>query len=41
MKKLGEFHDFHMQSDILLLADVFENFREMVLKTYEVDPPHF
>ena len=30
-----------MQSDTLLLADVFENFREMFLKEYELDPAHF
>ena len=30
-----------MQSDTLLLADVFENFRYMCLKEYELDPAHF
>ena len=30
-----------MQSDTLLLADVFENFRDMCLKDYELDPAHF
>ena len=30
-----------MQRDTLLLADVFENFREMCLKEYELDPAHF
>ena len=30
-----------MQSDTLLLADVFENFRDMYLKEYELDPAHF
>ena len=30
-----------MQSDTLLLADVFENFRDMCLKEYELDPAHF
>ena len=30
-----------MQSDILLLADVFENFRDMCLKEFELDPAHF
>ena len=29
-----------MQSDTLLLDDVFENFRDMCLKEYELDPAH-
>ena len=38
IKKLGEFHDFYLQGDTLLLADVFDNFRNMCLKIYELDP---
>ena len=30
-----------MQSDTLLLADVFENFRDMCIKVYELDAAHF
>ena len=40
-KNLGDYHDLYVQSDILLLADVFENFRNMCNKTYELDPAHF
>ena len=40
-KNLGEYHDLYVQSDTLLLADVFENFRKMFLKVYELDPTHF
>ena len=33
--------NLYVQSDTLLLADVFENFRNMCLKVYELDPAHF
>ena len=41
LNNLGDYHDLHVQSDTLLLADVFENFRNMCLKEYELDPAHF
>ena len=41
LKYLGEYHDLYIQSDTLLLADVFENFRNTCLKVYELDPAHF
>ena len=41
LKNLGEYHDLYVQSDTLLLADVFENFRNMCMKVYELDPAHF
>ena len=37
-KNLGDYHDLHVQNDTLLLADVFENFRNMCIKVYELDP---
>ena len=40
-KNLGDYHDLYVQSDTLLLADVFENFRNMCIKLYELDPVHF
>ena len=41
LKHLGEYHDLYIQSNTLLLADVFENFRNMCIKVYELDPTHF
>ena len=38
---LGEYHDLYVRSDTLLLADIFENFRQSCLKNYELDPAHF
>ena len=37
---LGDYHDLYVQSDTLLLADVFEHFRNMCIKVYELDPAH-
>ena len=41
IKNIGEYHDLQVQSDTLLLADVFENFRNMCLEIYELDPAKF
>ena len=41
IKNLGEYHDLYVLSDTLLLADVFENFWNMCLNIYELDPIHF
>ena len=41
IKNLGEYHDLYVQSDILLLADVFENFRNKCIEIYELDLAHF
>ena len=41
IKDLGEYHDLYLQSDVLLLADVFENFRKMSLNIHELDPVRF
>ena len=41
LNNLGDYHDLYVQSDTLLLADVFENLRDMCLKEYELDPAHF
>ena len=41
VKNLGEYHDLYVQSDTLLLADVFQNFRNTCLEIYELDPSKF
>ena len=38
VKKLGEYHGSYLQSDTLLLVDVFENIQNMCLEIYELDP---
>ena len=40
-KKLGEYHDLYVQSDTLLLSDIFENFWNMCPEIYELDPEKF
>ena len=41
LENLGDYHDLYVKSDTFLLADVFENFRDMCLKEYELEPAHF
>ena len=41
IKNLGNYHDLYVQSDALLLADVFHNFWNMCLTIYGLDPAHF
>ena len=41
LNNLGDYHDLYVQSYTLLVADVFENFRNTCIKTYELDPVHF
>ena len=41
IKNRVEYHDLYVQSDTLLLADVFENFRNMCLEIYKLDPTYF
>ena len=41
IKNLGEYHDLYVQCKTLLLADVFENFRDKCIEIYKIDPAHF
>ena len=41
LENMGDYHDLYMKSDVLLLADVFENFRKTCLEYYKLDPCHY
>ena len=41
LSSMGEYHDLYLKSDILLLTDVFENFRKACQQYYELDPAHY
>ena len=38
MKTMRDYHDLYNKSDVLLLADVFENFRKVCKENYDLDP---
>ncbi|KAJ8939468.1 hypothetical protein NQ318_022522 [Aromia moschata] len=40
-KALGKYSDIYLKSDVLVLADVFENFRKVCLEQYKLDPAHY
>ena len=41
IKNLGDYYNLYVQSDTLLLPDVFESFRRKGIEIYELDPAHF
>lgn len=41
LRTLGEYSDLYMKTDILLLADVFEHFRQTCHDIYKLDPAHY
>ena len=41
MKNLKDYHNLYNQVDVFLLADVFENFRNICCEHYKLDPAHY
>ena len=41
IRNLGEYQDLYLVTDVMLLSDVFENFRSLCLNYYKLDPVHY
>ena len=41
MKSIKEYNDLYMKVDVLLLADIIEQFRNISIEDYKLDPAHY
>ena len=41
IRNLGDYHNLYLRTDVVLLANVFDAFRDTCLRHYSLDPAHF
>ena len=41
IKNLGEYHNLHLRTNVILLTNIFKSFRTVCLDNYGLDPAHF